>query len=367
MKILVIQDRLRSGGTERQSILLTRAFAGAGHASTLLTFRPGGALAAELSGVSHDSLLPFDLHLDWFAPRLLRAVAAAAPDVALCMGRMANCYAASIQRGHPQVAVVGTMRTGKTLPFLFRRSLRRVRHVVANSQAARQSLIETLGLQPNRITVIHNSLVFQTAGSPEHDKELRAKWGAGADTTVLLCVAMFRPGKNQEELIEIASGLPAGLDFQLWFAGDGATRSSCDRRVRELGLGSKVKFLGWQRDPTPLYATADIAVHASRTESLSNFVIEAQAHGLPAVVCDVQGISECVLPGDTGFVLRPGDRDGFRQAVQRLAGSTRPERAAMAARARAYAVATFDPQRQVAAYLDLFGRLAENPTNLPPS
>ena len=118
--------------------------------ATLLTFRPGGALAGELSGVSHNSLLPLDLRLDWFAPGLLRAVSAAAPDVVLCMGRMANCYAGFIQQRHPHLAVIGTMRTGKSLPFLFRRSLRRVRHVVANSHAARQALIDDLGLPPAR-------------------------------------------------------------------------------------------------------------------------------------------------------------------------------------------------------------------------
>jgi glycosyltransferase involved in cell wall biosynthesis len=130
-------------------------------------------------------------------------------------------------------------------------------------------------------------------------------------------------------------------------------------------LGSKVKFLGWQRDPTPLYAAADIAVHASRTESLSNFVIEAQAHGLPAVVYDVQGISECFLPGDTGYVLSPGDRDGVRLAIQGLAGATSSEREARAAKARAYAAATFDPQKQVADYLDLFGRLLHGTGGMP--
>ena len=357
MKILVVQDHLRSGGTERQSILLARAFAGAGHASTLLTFRPGGALAGELAGVSHRSLLPFDLHLDWFAPGLLHAVASAAPDIVLCMGRMANCYAGFIQQRHPHLVVVGTMRTGKPLPFLFRRSLRRVRHIVANSHAARQTLIDTLSLPPEGITVIHNSLVFRAAANPGRNGKLRAKWGAGANTTILLCVAMFRPGKNQQELVELAAGLPAGFDFQLWLAGDGETRLSCERNVDARRLGSKVKFLGWQRDPTPLYAAADIAVHASRTESLSNFVIEAQAHGLPAVVYDVQGISECFLPGDTGYVLSPGDRDGVRLAIQGLAGATSSEREARAAKARAYAAATFDPQKQVADYLDLFGRL----------
>ena len=49
MKILIVQDYLRSGGTERQSVLLANAFAAAGHATTLLTFRPGGPLDGTVS------------------------------------------------------------------------------------------------------------------------------------------------------------------------------------------------------------------------------------------------------------------------------------------------------------------------------
>ena len=53
---------------------------------------------------------------------------------------------------------------------------------------------------------------------------------------------------------------------------------------------------------------------------MSNFVIEAQAHGLPAVVYDAQGIGECFLPGDTGFVIPPR-RSGrrFARRIERLA------------------------------------------------
>ncbi len=357
MKILIVQDHLRSGGTERQSILLARAFAAAGHPTTLLTFRPGGALAGELSAVSHHSLLSTDLHLDWFAPGLLRAVSAAAPEIVLCMGRMANCYAGFIQQSSPHAAVIGTMRTGKPLPWLFRRSLRHVRHVVANSHAARQTLIDARRISPANVTVIHNSLVFGAAAGDVRNEALRTQWGAGPATAVLLCVAMFRRGKNQQELIDLAAGLPPDLDWQLWLAGDGPTRAACEYRIAARHLGSRVKILGWQRNPSPLYLSADIAVHASSTESLSNFVIEAQAHGLPAVVYDVQGISECFLPGETGFALARGDRDGFRNTIERLARATPAEREARAAQARAYAAATFDPQKHVRDYLELFGRL----------
>ena len=129
------------------------------------------------------------------------------------------------------------MRTGKPLPFLFRRSLRRVRHVVANSHAARQTLIETLALPPGKITVIHNSLVFPRRGDAGAKRgAARRPWAPAPAPLVLLCVAMFRRGKNQRELIEIAAGLPPDLDWQLWLAGDGETRPDCERLVRGTGI-----------------------------------------------------------------------------------------------------------------------------------
>ena len=145
MKILVVQDYLRSGGTERQSLLLAHAFAAADHATTLLTFRPGGALSTTVPpAIARITLQPFDCGLDWFAPGLLRTAHTHAFDVILCMGRMANCYAGGLQNRLAATAVVGTMRTGKRLPALFRRSLRSVRHIVANSHDARTTLIAHL-------------------------------------------------------------------------------------------------------------------------------------------------------------------------------------------------------------------------------
>src|SRR4051812_7767193 len=118
MKILVLQDYLRSGGTERQSILLANAFAGAGHESTLLTFRPRGALESTVArNVNRRALQRTDLGLDWFAPKLDRVARDSAPEVILCMGRMANCYAGGLQRRNGDAAVVATMRTGKSLPW----------------------------------------------------------------------------------------------------------------------------------------------------------------------------------------------------------------------------------------------------------
>ena len=362
MKILVIQDQLRSGGTERQSILLTGAFAGAGHEATLLTFRPGGPLAATCApAVTRRALQPFDTGLDCYAPGLARTVAALGPEVVLCMGRMANCYAGRLQGKFPATVVVATMRTGKPLPALFRRTLRTVPHIVANSQEAKANLVAHHGLPDGKISVIYNSLVFGPGPSLARNDALRAQFGAGPGTAVLVCVAMFRSEKNQRELIELAATLPAGADWQLWLAGVGPALAACERLVAERQLGARVKFLGFQPDPSALYRAADIAVHASKSESLSNFLIEAQAHGLPAVVYAAQGIDECFVLGESGWVVPHGDRAAFIRRLQPLLADASFRRAC-GARARAFAVHQFDPARQPRAYLDLFARLVQNRT-----
>lgn len=362
MKILVVQDRLRSGGTERQSVALSNAFAAAGHETTLLTFRPGGRLSGTVAADVHRrSLQPFDLRLDWFAPGLTGTARRLQPDIVLCMGRMANCYGAALQRRTPQAAVIATMRTGKPLPALFRRSLRFVRAVVANSEEARQTLTNRYGVAANRVHVIYNSLVFppDAAGTEAATarEAVRARHGASADTAVLLCVAMFRPEKNQQALVETVARLPNAVDYQLWLAGDGPARPACEALVRRLRLHDRVKFVGFNHDPAPLYAAADIGVHASWSDALSNFVIEAQAYGLPVVVYDSQGMRECCIPGRTGWVLDRTDDTGFRARLLTLMTEPAAQREARGAEARRFARERFDPARQVDAYLELFRSL----------
>jgi glycosyltransferase involved in cell wall biosynthesis len=362
MKILIVQDYLRSGGTERQSVLLAHAFNVAGHPTTLLTFRPRGALQSTLAPtVKHQALQSFDTHLDWFAPGLFNAVEAATPDLILCMGRMANCYAFAlrnlVQDRWPRTAVVATMRTGKSLPYFFRRSLRAATHIVANSHEACATLSGRYGIPGDKISVIHNSLVFPAPAAPSSAAAFRAQQGATATTKILLNVAMFRPEKNQRELIHLAAGIPTSTNWQLWLAGEGPARASCEQLAAELGLSERVRFLGFLRDPAPLYAAADIAVHASESESLSNFLIEAQAHGLPAVAYDAQGIGECFISGHTGWVIPRDDRLAFHAALAPLFQLSNSARGELASAARSYARTSFDPARQVTAYLDLFDRL----------
>lgn len=350
MKILVLQDYLRAGGTERQALFLAKAFAAAGHEVVLLTFRPGGALAPEIkgTGVRHVVLQPFDTRLDWFAPGLGTFALRERPDVVLCMGRMANCHSGRLQRVLPRTAVVATVRTGKRLPLLYRLALRKVRGVVTNSEFARRKLVAPHA-PAAKVVVIPNALLIPGLSGPEHvvptEPPLR-----------LLCIAMFRKEKNHFELIQICSRLPKAPGWHLDLVGDGLERAACEAWARELGVADRVSFHGWARDPTPFYRSAAVAVLASRRESLPNFLVEAQSAGLPVVAYDVGGCGETFADGSSGILIAPGDEAAFRAALTSLL--TNPaRRTAMARTARDRAAQLYDPTRSVLAHLEFFASL----------
>jgi glycosyltransferase involved in cell wall biosynthesis len=285
------------------------------------------------------------------------------------MGKTANCYAghlyAAARRRRLPTRVVATLRAGDRLPGLYYSSVRRADHIVANSREAADSLVSLHGMDRARVSFIHNSLVFPGTSAPR-DENLRAQLDAGPGTTVLLSVAMFRPSKNQRALIEMAAGLPKDPDWRLWFVGDGPERAACEALAGRLGLSGRIRFLGFQPDPVPYYRAADVAVHASREEALSNFLIEAQSNGLPAVACRALGIQECFVEGRTGWMVEQGDPEAFRAALGRLGADTPEQRSARAGEARAFARSSFDPQAQLAAYIGLFESLrgSESATRL---
>lgn len=326
MKILFIQDHLRCGGTEQHTVFLAGWLQKEGHETTVMTFRPGGILAGELAKnkVRHISLQPFDFGLDWWAPLLALRVYRESPDLVLCMGKLANCYAGFLQKIIPGIPVVSTVRTGKDLPFLYRWSLRRTAAVLVNCQWWKERLVEA-GLEAQKIHVTHNPLArdFNWADRDAQRSSIRNWLGVDDNITVFVNVANFRPGKRHVDLIDIFALMLPVPGWQLWLIGSGAELERCRLRVDAFGLEHNIQFFGHQDDPFPYYAGADIAVSASLEDSLPNFLIEAQRMGLPVVATDYRGVSECFEPDKTGFLVPPGQNEEFSLETERLLKETR--------------------------------------------
>ena len=123
-------------------------------------------------------------------------------------------------------------------------------------------------------------------------------------------------------------------DTALVVAGDGPYMQTMKRELQ----GLPAYFLGFQNDAqlAPLYASADLFVFPSRTDTAGNVVLEAQASGLPVVVADTGGPRESVLPGRTGLVVSGEEPETWVAAVASLVRRS-DQRRQFSIAARAYA------------------------------
>lgn len=176
---------------------------------------------------------------------------------------------------------------------------------------------------------------------PAHRREaLRAEWGAAPQTPVFLAVGRVAAEKNIELALRAwqaaCARTPDGADApRMVVVGDGPARGRLEREW------PGVRFVGARRDDdlAAHYASADVFLFPSLSDTFGNVVLEALASGLPVVAHDCAAPQEHVENGRTGALVTPGDEAGFiAAAVGMVAPAAAPARAAMRPLARAAAL-----------------------------
>jgi phosphatidylinositol alpha 1,6-mannosyltransferase len=136
------------------------------------------------------------------------------------------------------------------------------------------------------------------------DARLRAEIGADEETPVLLLVSRLVKEKDLADLVGIDTALRArGVGFRLALVGDGPMRAELEAALPD------AIFAGHRagRELARWYASSDVFIFPSTTETLGNVVLEALASGLPAVVVDRGGPQDLIASGETGFVAAAND------------------------------------------------------------
>jgi glycosyltransferase involved in cell wall biosynthesis len=91
--------------------------------------------------------------------------------------------------------------------------------------------------------------------------------------------------------------------------------------ARDLGIGDRVHFLGWQKNVAEVMRAADVMVLPSVVEGLPMAVLEAMSCGRPVVASAVNGTPEAVLHEITGLLIPPNEPAALAAAVVRLLGA----------------------------------------------
>lgn len=178
----------------------------------------------------------------------------------------------------------------------------RVAHAITPSDAAakwlRRHAVET------PITVIPTGT--QRRAFFERAEE-RTKLGIPSDQTILLYVGRIAREKSLPTLLEAVAQVFREIPTaRLWLVGDGPYRTECAEIVRRLGIGDRVRFVGFvPRDEVDrFYAASDLFVFSSITETQGLVVQEAMQYGLPAVVSIGGGAGASIVDGMNGFLVK---------------------------------------------------------------
>lgn len=145
--------------------------------------------------------------------------------------------------------------------------------------------------------------------------EWRREQGIGDDEAVVLFVGRTVREKGLSILADVDRRLTARrVPYRLVVVGDGP-----DREALEVQAPS-AQFLGFLRGDAlaRAYASADVFLFPSETETLGNVTLEAMASGLPTVCADAPGSDHLVIDGVTGFLVEPRNSEAFAERVVTL-------------------------------------------------
>jgi len=379
-RILILAEKMRSGGGPRTIVTIARALAEAGHHVAMAT--QGGPLLqpATDAGIAH-YLLPGarlwpvrgQLSLANMA-RLLWIVRRERPDVIHCFRRWSLYLAVVTSFLHRRPLVF----TNNTVGVRFY-GCRISALLTATSPQFARFIAESAGVPAEQVTVIPNRIDLRAfaSGSLPAKHDARSRLGIPAGRRTIAFISRFQLGEmgKIEGLWRFLDGLPDLRDrvpaLFVALAGIGsdseAVRSRCAEVNRAAG-GEAVRPLGVLPTVADLLACADLVVGTGRC------VMEAMACGLPTAVIGRRGFAGLVGPdtigpiADTNFAGRnvsPGQLD--REMAPGLAAALNDEELAssLGEFGRRYVEEELDVQRGVARYEAVYRRaLAAGPPSL---
>lgn len=198
------------------------------------------------------------------------------------------------------------------------RSVCRADHVLADSQATKEDLIELYGIQSDKITVLLSG-VDPRFKRTSLSLTTRNKYQIG-DRPYILSVGTVQPRKNYGRLIQALARLRAdGLDLSLVIiGGKGWLTDPIYETLGQTGMREFVRFTGFvdEADLPALYSGAACFAFPSLYEGFGLPILEAMACGVPVVTSNLSSLPE--VAGDTALMVDPYDLDALTDALRHL-------------------------------------------------
>ncbi len=186
--------------------------------------------------------------------------------------------------------------TGKLDLILKKHIYRNSVRTVCISENVKQSVIEFLGVDAAKLTVIYNGVDCSKF------QEIEDKKQSEKDCLEIIYVGRLEKVKGVQNILHGLSLI--NIPYRLNIVGDGSYRDELQSISQTLGLESKVQFTGLRDDVPKLLGQSDIFIHMPDwQEGFGITVVEAMAAGCICIVNDRGALPEIVESGVNGFVL----------------------------------------------------------------
>jgi L-malate glycosyltransferase len=225
--------------------------------------------------------------------------------------------------------------------------------VTAVSESLREDTCDSLGIS-REIQVIPNFLDITRFRPPSRARADRAR-------KRLVHVSNFRPVKRIGALIEVFRRVRQQIPATLVLVGGGPEMPGARAQIAAAGLEQDVEYAGEVHDVVGLFATADLFLLPSATESFGLAALEAMACEVPVIASRVGGLPEVIDDGISGFLHEPEDLDGMVASAVRLLTDDDLHRR-MARAGRAVAVERYSADRVVPQYEAAYEQLLQAET-----
>ncbi len=195
--------------------------------------------------------------------------------------------------------------------------LRRVHNRTRRTFAPTPELCAELRQQGfENLSVLSRGVDLRSFSPSRRSLHLRSQWRANADTPVVLHVGRMAPEKNYGLLFRIYEAMrQAEPRLRFVLAGEGPLQESLRREHPDCIFAG---FLS-REEIGRFYASADIYIHASTTETFGNVLTEAMASGLACAGFDYAAARQFIRHGENGLVSPLGDEAALLREAVRLA------------------------------------------------
>lgn len=179
-------------------------------------------------------------------------------------------------------------------------------------QALMDSL-KRLGANPAKLHALRNGVDLQRF-VPEPRADARQRLGLPPDAKLLLSVGHLIERKGHHIAIQALPLLPP--DVRLLIAGGGPERAALQRQAEQLGVASRVQFVGVvpQTDLKWWYSAADVLALCSSREGWANVLLESMACGTPVIATNIWGTPDVVSAPAAGVLMPERSAQGLAQA-----------------------------------------------------